>query len=115
MTDKRDTPTLPSFAAPPAPALEPTYRLRITALAWKFPSLLRAEGVHPWDPERFQAALLARPAPAEALHAARFVLSVWNRRQPWALGAFHLHTALRCWDEEHRDAFRGWLALPWWR
>ena len=114
-TDRNDhdTPTLRT--SPDARAgIAPTYRLRISTLAWSFPSLFDADGVHPWEPERFQAALLSGSPAAEALHAGRFVLSVWNPRQAWALGAFDLHEALGCWDEEHREAFGAWVSSPWW-
>jgi len=55
-----------------------------TMLARGFPSLRLADGVTPWNADRF-VAWLAGPAPSAGMaHAGRFVLGVWNPRADWA-------------------------------
>lgn len=109
------------------------YRTRMTRLCWSFPTLVHADGVNPWDPERFLRWLLTSGAPGSgARHAAKFVLQVWNSSTDWGLWArtspekdglgiegaelapFNVVDALAVWDQDHADAFRTWVHLPFW-
>jgi len=92
----------------------PTYRLRMALLTWTFPSLREADGVHAWEPERFDDWLMSGAPGHGARCAGRFLLSVWDPDHPWRSGRFELHEALGCWDQEHRAAFGAWVAAPWW-
>lgn len=49
-----------------------------------------------------------------SLHAARFILSVWNPGVDWKCGRFYVTEALGCWDDAHRRAFLTWASNPWW-
>lgn len=103
-------------------------RRAICALAQSFPTLHDADGLEPWDVNRFLA-WLCGPAPSHgALLAGRFVLGVWNRGTDWrevgrelgfegaeeALARFDLFEALGCWDEEHCAACRRFMEAPFW-
>lgn len=67
-----------------------------------------------WNPETLDT-WADGPAPGTgALHAARFVLAVWNPRTEWKCGRFDLMEALHCWDDDHREAFLTWARKPWW-
>jgi hypothetical protein len=108
-------------------------RTRMTRLCWSFPTLVHADGVLPWNPERFLRWLLTSGAPGSgARHAAKFVLQVWNSSTDWAawarespekdglgiadaeLAPFNVVDALAVWDDEHASAFRTWAELPFW-
>jgi hypothetical protein len=56
----------------------------MTVLARSFPVIARdADGIAPWDVDRFLF-WLCGPAPSSgALHAGRFLLSVWNPSTDW--------------------------------
>lgn len=83
-------------------------------LAAGFPTLERAPGVRPFDPEALDA-WAAGPVPgAGALHAARFMLTLWNNRVAWSAGPFDAVEALAAWDQAHRAAFLRWARSPWW-
>jgi hypothetical protein len=104
-------------------------RAAMTVLARSFPVLARdAEGIAPWDVDRFLA-WLCGPAPSSgAIHAGRFVLSVWNPRTDWRevarqsgidgagdrLQRFDLFEAVGVWDDEHRLACMTWIDGPFW-
>ncbi len=89
-------------------------RLRMEHLAQSFPSLRRAVGIAPWDALLFES-WAAGPAPGSgALHAARFMLSVWDSSHAWASGPFSFVDAWAAWDDKHRDALLRWAADPWW-
>jgi hypothetical protein len=90
------------------------YRLRMTGLAWSFPTLEYADGVSPWDPDRFEAWLQSGAPGHGARCAGQFVLSVWNPYVEWRCGRFDLHEALGIWDNHHRAAFLAWTRSPWW-
>ena len=92
----------------------PTHRLRMALLAWTFPTLREADGIHGWEPQRFDEWLMSRVPGQGAKCAGRFLLYLWDPDHPWHAGAFNLHEALGCWDREHRDAFMAWIAKPWW-
>lgn len=88
--------------------------LKIRNLALRFPTLRRAEGLQPWQPVAFDA-WAARYAPgAGALHAARFLLALWNGQAEWSCGRFDAVDALATWDRAHRTAFLAWASEPWW-
>lgn len=106
---------LPAAAGRPIePAAQGSTAERMTALASRFPSLQRAPGVRPFDPERLDA-WAAGPAPSSgAVHAARFVLSVFNARAEWSCGPFSCALAHGTWDREHREAFAAWVDEGGW-
>jgi hypothetical protein len=91
------------------------YGARMSALALSFPSLRQADGLAPWEPERF-AQWMRSGAPGHgAKCAGQFVLGVWNPSTRWKGGGrFDLHEALTIWDEDHRTAFLAWARAPWW-
>lgn len=108
-------------------------RARMTRLCKSFPTLVMADGVEPWNAERFLRWVLTSGAPGSgARHAAKFVLQVWNSETDWAawartpvaddglgisdaeLAPFNVCQALGVWDADHADAFRTWCYLPFW-
>jgi hypothetical protein len=90
------------------------YALRMTVLAESFPTLRQADGVNPWNVDRFESWLLSGAPGHGAKCAGRFVLSVWNPYHAWRSSNFDLHEALGCWDDPHRAAFAAWVRAPWW-
>jgi hypothetical protein len=87
---------------------------RIQQLALTFPALRRAAGVQPWQPHQLDV-WACGPLPGEgALHAARFVLALWDNAGAWCCGRFDAIEALAAWDGPHRGAFLTWVARPWW-
>ncbi len=104
-------------------------RAAMTILARSFPVLARdAEGIDPWDVDRFLA-WLCGPAPSSgAIHSGRFVLSVWNPSTNWSevareggiegaderLRRFDLFDAVGVWDDAHRLACMIWIEAPFW-
>jgi hypothetical protein len=83
---------------------------RIQHLALAFPTLRRAGGVQPWQPHALDA-WACGPLPGEdALHAARFVLALWDNAEIWSCGRFDAIEALAVWDGPHRGAFLTWVA-----
>ena len=102
-------------------------RRAMAALAQSFPTLRGADGVEPWDVDRFLS-WLCGPAPSHgALHAGRFVLGVWNRTTDWCeatrglgleggelLSRLDLVDAVGTWDDEHRAACWRWMEGPFW-
>jgi hypothetical protein len=97
--------------SPPLPALRDN---PIERLALSFPTLHEAAGVCPWEAVRLDA-WACGPAPGSgALHAARFVLAVWDNAAEWRCGRFDAVEALASWDAPHRGAFLTWVAKPWW-
>jgi hypothetical protein len=100
----------------------------MTTLARMFPTLRDAPGVDPWDATEFLRWTCTGGLSSGMLHAARFMLSVWNPRVDWnevaheegilegdeKLSPFNLHDALGCWDYEHRDAFASWVRGAFW-
>jgi len=104
---------------------------RMTALCRTFPTLTRADGVKPFDPDRLDN--WSRRASHGGLYAVRFVLAVWNGRggtirkpmrggddwrfpvdTPWRCGPFDAVDAMGTWDNAHRRAFAAWVVEPWW-
>lgn len=87
----------------------------MAALARRFPTLAaQADGLHPFDPERLDR-WASGPVPSSgALHAASFVLGVFNPRADWRCGKFDALAAIGTWDRAHHAAFVAWIADPWW-
>ena len=100
----------------------------MTTLARSFPSLRGADGIEPWDVERF-ARWLCMGTSGGGRRAGRFVLYVWSprtdhrefgrdlgieRAEDGALDPFDLSDALGVWDEEHKRAFISWVEAPFW-
>jgi hypothetical protein len=95
-------------------------REAMTALCQKFPTLRDADGVEPWDVDRF-VDWLNGPAPGTgASLAGRFVLGVWNGETDWTEfglappGKFDMYRAIANWDEQHMAAFVSWVIAPFW-
>ncbi len=110
---------------------------RMTLLCGTFPTLDRADGVHPFDPELFDE-WTCGPRCHGAIYAGRFILAVWSGRAgrvgkprrrlkgpaegewafpvetPWRSGPFDVVDALGTWDGAHRAAFAAWAQDPWW-
>ncbi len=99
----------------------------MTRLIRRFPTLRAAEGVEPWDVDRFLAWARRGEAGAGASCAARFVLSLWNAHTDWRATAdnlglrggdplepFAVFEAVAVWDVEHVQAFISWVELPFW-
>jgi hypothetical protein len=57
---------------------------------------------------------MSNHASTSALHAARFVLALWNSHVDWECGRFDAVRALGTWDQAHRVAFLVWATQPWW-
>jgi len=101
----------------------PTHEL-MSCLAESFPSLRNRDGVWPWVPEKFAAAMSGGQSTAEK-QAAAFVLSVWNgscepkrggwwNQRPYRVGRFDAVLAMNVWDREHQAAFARWCCKPFW-
>jgi hypothetical protein len=114
------------------------YYPKMTQLARSFPTLDKADGIEPWDPEKLDVWACGRTPSHAGLHAARFVLAVWSghmgRAQkttykvknvesnmahfhietPWHCGPFDAVDALGTWDARHRASFVAWASEPWW-
>jgi len=111
----------------------PNHYPKMTELAASFPTLQKAP-IEPFDPEVLDPWLLSGAACHGALHAGRFILTVWSGRMghvedskrnkdemfdyrvesPWACGLFDLIDAMSTWDDAHRKAFVAWARDPWW-
>lgn len=88
--------------------------LPIERLALSFPALWHAQGVRPWEALQLDAWASSPTLADGALHAARFVLAVWDNSYAWRCGHFDAMEALSVWDAPHRGAFLTWVAKPWW-
>ena len=99
----------------------------MSRLIQRFPTLRGADGIDPWDLDRFLAWARRGETSAGTSCAARFILSVWNRTYDWRsiadglgftgsdpLDRFDIFEAIAVWDEEHVRAFRSWAELPFW-
>jgi hypothetical protein len=87
------------------PLLEPNSA--VAELGRLFPSLRDAPGLEPFDESRFEEWMKSEASPI-AVHAARFVLSVWENEPNF----FNIVEAFRDWDDEHRDAYVAWFRRP---
>ena len=60
------------------------YKQQMTALCRSFPSLAdQAQGIDPWNADRFLLWVVSTGANSGAMHAARFCLGVWNPGTDW--------------------------------
>lgn len=60
------------------------YREKMTALCKSFPSLNEsAKGIDPWNTDLFLLWMLTGGGASGCMHAARFVLQVWNGNSDW--------------------------------
>lgn len=103
-------------------------RAAMSVLGRLFPTLRGADGIEPWDADRFLAWLCGPVPSSGAQHAGRFLLSVWNPSTDWRevardggiegaderLRRFDIHDAAGTWDEPHRLACMTWLDAPFW-
>jgi hypothetical protein len=86
----------------------------MSVLARTFPTLHAARGLTPWRPEDLEQWACGPVPGSGALHAARFVLTVWNSQAEWECGRFDAVRALGAWDQAHQAAFLAWAMQPWW-
>ncbi|MCA9191114.1 MAG: hypothetical protein KDB03_05120 [Planctomycetales bacterium] len=77
----------------------------IAKIAEMFPSLNKAEGIWPWNPERLDVWATEFERNEVEIHSARYVLRTWNPDTEWACGIFDQNAALKCWDQSHQLAF----------
>lgn len=89
-----------------------------------FPSLRYANVPDPWDALDFLKWTEGGHLTSGSLHAARFLLQVWNASTNWAdvaaengiasghLSPFNVVAAFAAWDQAHRDAFLAWCRKP---
>ena len=87
--------------------------VQMSRLARQFPTLRQAAGTAPWDPDKLDAWACGPVPSGAAVHAARFLLSVWDNRRQWRCGCFDLIEAIRTWDDDHATALRAWIGKPW--
>ncbi len=78
---------------------------KIVLIAESFPSLARADGVSPWNPNRLDVWASEFGRTNDAVHSARFLLRLWNSECDWECGRFDVQAAIRIWDRFHRRAF----------
>ncbi len=88
-------------------------RLNMTWLCRQFPTLRFALGADPFDADMLNAWVRSGAATGASRHAVRFVLQVWNSREPWTAGAFNVVDAFASWDDHHRATFLVWANDPW--
>ena len=86
-------------------------RRKMEALAETFPSMRGVSAVKPWDADLLDH--WARTASHGERATALFLLTVWNRYDPWESGKWDAVDALLIWDDLHRKAFVKWAAAPW--
>ena len=79
-------------------------------LGVKFPALVDAPGVAPWNPNQLDIWAAESEADANAVHAARFLLNLWMPAREWQCGRFDMNEAIQKWDRVHRRAFLDWAA-----
>jgi len=86
---------------------------KLVDLARRFPTLKDAEGLDPWDPEKFDSWAASAAPGSGALNAARFILELFNQDAEWKCGPFKATRAVGLWDDAHLAAFRSWVDAPW--
>ncbi len=100
---------------------------RMFALVESFPTLRNHLNTGEWDYSQV-AGWLKEPWPGRGGRASiAFVLAVWSGRDSGyyefenpdgmmeeAQWRFSAIDAMSIWDNSHRDAFRAWVANPWW-
>ena len=100
---------------------------RMARLCNEFPSLHRVPGSDPWDVDLLLHWVCTAELSWNALHATRFVLSVFSPCNDWyvvvrkmelgdgvRLAPFNPAAAMRDWDAAHRAAFQRWVSQPMW-
>jgi 5S rRNA maturation endonuclease (ribonuclease M5) len=91
---------------------EITKRQAIVELSKTFPSLsplgLTTET---WD--AIELDLRSQELSTAGKFALQFILAVWDWRQEWKSGEFHVAPALDLWDRKHHAAFIAWATDPW--
>jgi hypothetical protein len=99
-----------------------TREQRILHLARQFPVLELCDApLDSWDLPRLISWATGPHPSSGALHAVRFVLSVWDPgaaawdpgTRAWG-GRFDVHEALKSWDLANRKPFQDWVKNPWW-
>lgn len=114
------------------------HRADMVKLCLTFPTLQRAPGIQPWNPEELDE-WACSAASHGGVYAARFILAVWSgrmgrlgdkpRKTPekdnwyghwrfnldthWRCGPFDVVDAMSTWDHEHKMAFLLWAQKPW--
>jgi hypothetical protein len=79
--------------------------LGFTNHAVRFPSLEKAPGIMPWNPNQLDIWACELGRDRQSLFAAQFILDRWNPRFDWECGKFDPKMALAFWDKVHRRAF----------
>jgi hypothetical protein len=64
-------------------------------LGVKFPALVDAPGVAPWNPNQLDIWAAESEADANAVHAARFLLNLWMPAREWQCGRFDMNEAIQ--------------------
>ena len=77
-------------------------------LGVKFPALVDAPGVAPWNPNQLDIWAAESADDANAVHSARFLLNLWMPAREWQCGRFDMNEAIQNWDRTHRRAFLEW-------
>lgn len=95
-------------------------RQNMMALVQSFPSLKRDAVYYrkngpsfEFDARKLNCWARSAAVTSGSLHAALFILSVWDPSHRWTAGRFNVCRAFQVWDEPHCDAFRAWAARPW--
>lgn len=86
---------------------------RMLSLVWSFPCLQRCP-LTSWDAKKFASWAWEKCHSSGELHAARFILNVWNPKTHWRLGKFDMMRALGTWNANNRRGFLEWARDPWW-
>jgi len=71
-------------------------------LGVKFPALVDAPGVAPWNPNQLDIWAAESAVDANAVHSARFLLNLWMPAREWQCGRFDMNEAIQNWDRVHR-------------
>ncbi|MBN8603402.1 MAG: hypothetical protein J0M26_20370 [Planctomycetes bacterium] len=79
--------------------------IRFLGIALRFESLVDARGLMPWSPLELDSWSCEFGRNPQSIHAARFVLNLWNAGCQWDCGRFDPREALKVWDLRHRRAF----------
>jgi hypothetical protein len=94
--------------------MKPTRKGDILSLARSFPALQNAPGARlTWNPGELDAWACSAIPSSGAIHAARFVLSVFNVFTRWQCGPFEVAKAVGVWDSGNLGAFQAWAKDPW--
>ena len=89
--------------------MKPMNKTQITRLAGRFPALEEAQGIWPWNPNQLDIWAAEITGDQEAVMAARFLLSIWNRNTGWQCGRFDALEAREIWTRSHLLAFLEWM------